>query len=720
MRFSFDKAACQNTRRALRKEWLLTNGLGDYAGSTILCCNTRKYHGLLTVNTPHGRHVLLSALEESIVGGGREFPLSTRQHPDTLYPHGHDYLEAFRLDHWPRCVYRVGDVHLCREILLVQGQSRLAIRWSIRGPAHVPALTLRLRPLLAYRSFHKLTHANAHLRSAATLLPDGFSISPYEGLPSLYIQCRADAEHTFTPQPDWCYNVEYLEERERGFAYSEDLFMPGTLDVPLPPLSGGNACVYLTAGTAVCDGDMRKLWEDAERTRDHSRKNGDGLSGHLARTGQQFCITSPEGRPEVLAGYHWFDAWGRDTLISLPGLTFHAGRTDFGLRVLADMGNHVIDGLIPNMFSPTGDHAYNSVDAALWYAFALQSCLESGAEHLVWLREHAWHALKAVISGYRAGAGKARRLDIRVDDEGLLHAGNAHSQLTWMDARVDGRPVTPRQGCPVEINALWYNTLAFADQLAARFGEAPLTGHEALRRMRTAFLQRFWVPHGGGYLGDVWRDGRLDTAVRPNQIFAVSLPHAILAEDCQAQVVECVRNKLLTPYGLRTLAPDDPHYKGRYDGGTAERDGAYHQGTVWPWLLGHYADALLRTAWDVDGAVMALLDTLTPLYCDHLAQAGLASISEVFDGSPPYKPNGCIAQAWSVAECLRLLLHLQKAAPAVYRRWHQLAAHRMSHPVIGDTAGICRISMATGGGREHAPARQKDTEPATTATDRKY
>ena len=713
MRFSFDKAACQNTRRALRKEWLLTNGLGDYASSTILCCNTRKYHGLLTVNTPYGRHVLLSALEESLVGGGKEFALSTRQHPDTLYPHGHDYLETFRLDHWPRCCYRVGDVRLCREIMLVPGQSRLVVRWSIRGPdpahaqlparmsarmsdqtpPHVPALTLRLRPLLAYRSFHKLTRANTHLRTTTTPLPDGFSISPYQGLPDLYIQCHSDAGHTFIPQPDWCYNVEYLEERERGFDYSEDLFMPGTLDVPLPPLSDGEACVYLTVGTAACHDNVLELWQNAQRTRDNEGKNGDGLTGHLARTGGQFCITSPEGRPEVLAGYHWFDAWGRDTLISLPGLTFFAGRTDFGLRVLADMGSHVQDGLIPNMFSPRGNHAYNSVDAALWYAFALQSCLEADESHLGWLHENAWHALKAVISGYRAGAGKARRLDIRVDADGLLHAGNAHSQLTWMDARVDGRPVTPRQGCPVEINALWYNTLAFADQLAARFGEAPLTGHEALRRMRAAFLQRFWVPGGGGYLGDVWRDGRLDASVRPNQIFAVSLPHAILAEDYQPQVVECVRNRLLTPYGLRTLAPDDPHYRGRYDGGTAARDGAYHQGTVWPWLLGHYADALLRTAWDVDGAVMALLDTLTPLYCDHLAQAGLANISEVFDGSPPYKPNGCIAQAWSVAECLRLLQRLQKAAPAVYERWHTLAAHRMSHPVIGDTAGICRISM---------------------------
>ena len=703
MRFSFDKAACQNTRRALRKEWLLTNGLGDYASSTILYCNTRKYHGLLTVNTPYGRHVLLSALEESIVGGGKEFYLSTRQHPGTLYPHGHGYLEAFRLDQWPQYVYRVGDVRLCREALLVPGESQIVLRWSVRGPTPVLPLTLRLRPLLAYRSFHKLTRANPDLRTDTTPLPDGFSISPYEGLPTLYIQCQTSQGYAFTPQPDWCRNVEYLEERERGFPYSEDLFIPGTLDVTIPPPAerAEECCVYLVAGTKPCGQDLHQVWEDASRERTRAYKAGGGLAEYLSRAGQQFCIEGPSGRPEVLAGYHWFDAWGRDTLISLPGLTFHAGRTDFGLRILADMGRHVQDGLIPNMFSPQGDHAYNSVDAALWYAFALQSCLEVDADQLAWVRENAWPALKAVISGYRAGEGKARQLDIHVDAEGLLHAGNAHSQLTWMDAQAGNGPVTPRQGYPVEINALWYNTLAFADQLAIWFGEAPLTGDTALRRLRAVFFQRFWIHGGGGYLGDVWRAGKVDASVRPNQIFAVSLPHAILAEEYQAQVVECVRNKLLTPYGLRTLAPDHPHYKGRYDGDPATRDAAYHQGTVWPWLLGHYADALLRTAWDIDGAALALLDTLTPLYCDHISQAGLGSISEIFDGSPPYKPNGCIAQAWSVAECLRLLLRMQKAAPAVYQRWQKLAAHRMAHPVIGDTTGVCRVSMVLEGCKKH-------------------
>ena len=689
MRFSFDKAACQNTRRALRKEWLLTNGLGDYAGSSILCCNTRKYHGLLTVNTPLGRHVLLSALEESVMGGGKEFFLSTRQHPRTLYPHGHEYLESFRLDQWPEFTYRVGDVRLRREMFLIHGTSRLLLRWSIQGLSKLPPLTLRIKPLLAYRHFHALTRANSHLHVRTQDVPRGFSITPYEGLPTLYMQVRGP--FTFLPSPDWFHNVEYMQERERGFPDSEDLFQPGILDIPLPPLPEGGS-VYMAVGTEPVaeDGeDLEAIWEAESRARTKAHHNGGGLIGHLAQMGRQFCIETPSGRPAVLAGYHWFDAWGRDTLISLPGLAFYGDRTEFGLRVLEQVAGSLKNGLTPNCFAEDGNHAYNSADASLWYAFAVQCYLQENPEGLNWVREHAWAALKAIVSGYRQGPG----MDIFVDENGLLHAGNAHTQLTWMDAQADGRPVTPRHGCPVELNALWYNTLAFVDYLAGVFREPKWEDAKGLRALRTSFFEHFWVTRGGGYLGDVWRDGMLDQSVRPNQILAVSLPYPVLEEQHQPQVVECVRNKLLTPFGLRTLSPDDPGYRGRYEGGPASRDAAYHQGTVWPWLLGHYTDALLRVAWDVDGAVQALLDRVTPLFCDHLTDAGLASISEIFDASPPYRPNGCIAQAWSVAECLRMLIRLKRAAPGVYKAWEKLAAYRLANPISGDTAGVCRVIM---------------------------
>jgi Glycogen debranching enzyme len=333
----------------------------------------------------------------------------------------------------------------------------------------------------------------------------GFAARPYESLPPLYIQAAGDsgkacaraanaegaatsekcgphAAASFFAEPDWCRNVEYFEERERGFDDSEDLFMPGTLEIALPPLPQGGY-VYVAAGTEACGENLRTLWETESRARTDAHLAGGGLAGQLAQAGGQFCITTPSGRATVIAGYPWFDDWGRDTLISLPGLTFYAGREEFGLHVLAEVGRHIRNGLVPNMFSESGEHAYNSVDASLWYAFALQQVLAAVPDGLAWARQHAWDALKAIIKGYRKGPG----MGIFVDAEGLLHAGDAHTQLTWMDAQVNGCPVTPRHGCPVEINALWYNTLAFADSLAAAFQEPLLTGERQRAAMRDAF-----------------------------------------------------------------------------------------------------------------------------------------------------------------------------------------------------------------------------------------
>lgn len=666
MRFSFDKAACQNTRRALRKEWLLTNGLGDYAGSSILCCNTRKYHGLLTVNTPLGRHVLLSALEESVMGGGKEFFLSTRQHPRTLYPHGHEYLESFRLDQWPEFTYRVGDVRLRREMFLIHGTSRLLLRWSIQGLSKLPPLTLRIKPLLAYRHFHALTRANSHLRVRTQDVPRGFSITPYEGLPTLYMQVRGP--FTFLPSPDWFHNVEYMQERERGFPDSEDLFQPGILDIPLPPLPEGGS-VYMAVGTEPVaeDGeDLEAIWEAESRARTKAHHNGGGLIGHLAQMGRQFCIETPSGRPAVLAGYHWFDAWGRDTLISLPGLAFYGDRTEFGLRVLEQVAGSLKNGLTPNCFAEDGNHAYNSADASLWYVWAVQQMLKALPDRKRLVRERCWPVIKNIIEHY--GGGKVPF--VTPDAEGFLSVGNPGTQLTWMDAVANGRPVTPRHGQPVEISALWYNALAFADSLAKAFGEPEWRRTKQLDAMRAVFFKRYWVTdERGDYLADVWRDGGVETCVRPNQLFALSLPYPVLDEERYVSVLSRVRRCLLTPYGLRTLAPSAPGYRPLYEGGPAERDEAYHQGTVWPWLLGAYGEAVLRAAWDVPGSVRELLRTIRPLFAQHLGDAGIGSVSEIFDGDPPHLPNGCIAQAWSVAECLRLLYLLKEAAPGIYAEW---------------------------------------------------
>ncbi len=688
MRFLFDKAACQNTRRALRREWLLTNGLGDYASSSMLNCNTRKYHGLLVAHTPYGRHVLLSALEESLVGEERSFCFSVRQHPMTLNPSGHHFQESFEFDRRPVFTYRFGNARIVRECLLVRGETRLIIRWSITGSGMPPTL-LRLRPLLAYRSFHSLTRENANLHVRTTPVDGGFSISPYDGLPPLYVQ--GDGLCRFMPVPDWYRDVEYQMEHERGFDYKEDLFAPGIVDLPL----AGRTSLYLTVGTSLCEENIEALWARESAAQDAAHAGADGMIGHLAAVGNDVLVDEGDGRPSVLAGYHWFDAWGRDTLISLPGLTFCAGRTQAGLDVLGSMAREMKDGLVPNYLTPDGANAYNSADASLWFAFAVQSYMATAPEQgLEWVREHAWPALRAIVRGFRKGHGPT----VFIDGDGILHAGDATTQLTWMDAMVDGRPVTPRHGCPVELNALWYNTLALTTYLDRKFGEPdPTADGMLLRRMRKAFEERFYVAEDGGYLGDVWRDGMLDKSVRPNQILAVSLPFPILKKTLQAEVVECVRDKLLTPFGLRTLCPDDEAYCRIYRGDAKSRDLSYHQGTVWPWLLGHYADALLKVARDKKGAVRALLDTVTPLLCDHLSEAGIGSISEVFDATPPYVPNGCIAQAWSVAECLRMLTVLKAAAPDVYAHWEKEAAFRLACTSKGDTADVCHAFLPVGG-----------------------
>lgn len=670
MQFFFDKASCQNPRRALRYEWLLTNGLGDYASSSILCCNTRKYHGLFVKATPQGRFVLLSALEESLCREDREFTFSTRQHPMNMYPKGYNFQESYLQNDWPVFRYRMGNTTITREMVLVQNKSQLIIRWNIEGNGILPSV-LRLKPLLSFRSFHGLTHKNDAINPQCSFIHNGFQIQPYEGLPKLSFQTNSN--YTLKAAPTWYYNVEYMMEHERGFPFAEDLFMPGYLDLAIPGLGAH----YLVVGTEpLFDADPADIWKkETQKLEAISLNESDDLAAQFKKAGNQFLVKDQQGRNTILAGYPWFDAWGRDTLIALPGLTFYADRTELGLKILAQLAGSIRNGLIPNMFGADGHDAYNSVDASLWYAAAVQSYLDLPNHDLSWVNKYAWPALKQIVQGYRQGPG----LDVYIDQEGLLHAGNANTQLTWMDAMSNGRPVTPRHGCAVELNALWYNTLELYQRLAHLFNDTSVDERARLKEMRWNFLKNFYVEEGG-YLGDCYRDGYLDKSIRPNQILAVSLKYSILPEEYQLKVFNCVKNNLLTPFGLRTLAPEDPNFRSRYEGGPDERDASYHQGTVWPWLLGPYTDALIRVSWDVEQKIYELLETILPLMSQHLLQAGVGTVSEIFDAAPPYRPNGCIAQAWSVAECTRMLAKARKAAPGVYANFEQKVLQRLRKP----------------------------------------
>jgi len=707
--------------RKIDREWLETDGRGGYASSTLGGCHTRRYHGLLVANltAPEGRHVLLSKLEDSLLVEGEEHFFTSHRYPGVLFPPGPSLLREFILDIHPRFTYQAGKFSLQKSVLLVRDRGILLIRYDLdRSPKEG---LLRLKPLLAYRGYHGLARANPYLRSHTEGIANGFTIEPYAGMPPLFIWTSASSR--FIASPLWYKRFEYTEERERGFDWEEDLFIPGIIEVPVE--EGGTVILAVSCETSgedpvavweteilrrreelsdderladQCTADRPKgesagpsarrrpeatdnerraagsapveklylsgdSWADGRhRLQRRDEPPADGFTGEdrdlfltLLRAGRQFLVTTPSGRPAIIAGYPWFGSWGRDALISLPGLAFGTGRIGEGIEILTEIGRHEREGLLPNFFSADGaPEAYNTVDSSLLYFRAVQELLRV-TDDIDLIRSRFWPVMKRIIDRFLTGT----RFGIGIDARGLLQAGEEGKALTWMDAVVGGRPVTPRYGYAVEINALWYNALCFATDLAGRFDDSEGSFADRLPDIRRSFRETFWIPEKG-CLGDVFHYGILDHSIRPNQLFAVSLPFSPLDPAEQTAVVRTAREQLLTPCGLRTLSPADPAYRGRYRGNGAERDAAYHQGTVWPWLLGTFGEAALRVAEDREQEKEVLKRHLRIFLQNHLREAGIGSVSEVFDGDPPHRPGGCIAQAWSVAELIRLFLLLRK------------------------------------------------------------
>jgi predicted glycogen debranching enzyme len=504
---------------------------------------------------------------------------------------------------------------------------------------------LRIKPLLAYRDHHALTRENMFLRVRTFPAREGFKIDPYEGMPPFFVQIAGRFE--FLPAPSWYRNFEYHRDARRGFAAHEDLFCPGVFEIDLRP----GEPVYLSASVDELPDRLGAMWdEEIEARGAYERKlRGTALEKALERAAPKFYSTDPHGRPAVAAGYPWFLEWGRDAMIALPGLMSYNGETARYLEVLRTFAAHRRHGLVPNFIGATAEaNAYNSADASLWFAWAVQKYLEQTEDH-DGVRGEIFDALKDVFASYRRGTIHG----IRMLSSGLVEAGTPDVQVTWMDAVVDGRPVTPRNGCAVEINALWYNLVCELALLGARYGDPVAAEAAALApRIAAAFVDAFWL-EDEGRLADVVRGAEVDASMRPNQIFAASLPHSPLDAEQALRMLDAVRRELVTPLGVRTLSPGDPGYCGRYAGDPATRDAAYHNGTAWPWLLGHYGEALLRLTADKQAAINALGRCLEA-FERHLDEEGLGTISEVFDGDPPPTPGGCTAQAWSVAEILRL------------------------------------------------------------------
>ena len=646
----FERETWSDLETAFRREWLETNGLGGFASSTIIGLNTRRYHGLLVAATkpPVGRLVLLSKLEETLWIDGKSFDLSANRYPGVIHPQGFHYLKQFCLDPFPVFTYEVEGIEMEKSVFMIHGENSAVIHYEVRRknrPEAPKNLQLEIRPLIAFRDYHGTTHENRVINPRVQERSALASVTPYQGLPSLHLAHNAIE---LRKTGDWYRNFEYEAERERGLDYSEDLFNPFALWFDLRSRRQAS----IIASTEQRDVTQAVEYRRTEITRRRKALVAspveDGFAQSLAAASDQYLVSRGDEKT-VIAGYHWFGDWGRDTMIALPGLTLPTGKYDDACSILRAFAKHVDQGMLPNRFPDAGETPeYNTVDAALWFFEAARAYLAYTSD-LEFVRDELYPLFADIISWHARGT----RYGIKVDPSGLLASGELGVQLTWMDAKVGDCVVRPRWGKPVEIQALWYNALSIMEDLASRFGDE--AARKRYRHMAAvaqwSFNRLFWNEKLG-CLYDVINGGPPDPSIRPNQIFAVSLPHSMLPRDRARSVVEKVEEHLLTPFGLRSLAPSDPQYRGRYTGAPTERDGAYHQGTVWAWLLGPFITAYIKVNGGSNEARRQAQAWLSP-FESHLAEAGLGHISEIFEGDEPYRPCGCIAQAWSVAEILR-------------------------------------------------------------------
>jgi predicted glycogen debranching enzyme len=634
---------------SVTREWLEADGLGGFASGTVAGFRTRRYHALLLVATrpPGGRMALVNGLDASVdIGGGPGSVYLSRQHyaPDVIAPADPPELDAFGRDPWPTWTWSVAPgIRVSQEIFVPQGMPAVATRWRLLD--RTPRAVLTVRPFLSGRDFHALHHENPAFDFRGAVADGSVRWAPYPDVPAV----TALTNGVYIADPAWYRAFVYAEERARGLDFVEDLAAPGRFTWDL---TAGDASLLLTTDPAALARPAEKPEAAWARLAAAERRRRSRLPSALHHAAGAYVVRRGTGKT-IIAGYPWFGDWGRDTLISLRGLCLATGRLDDAKAILLEWAGQVSEGMLPNRFVDQGDAPeFNTVDAALWYVVAVYEYLAAatkGARKGPTRRDVARlkAACLAIVSGYARGT----RYGIRLDVDGLLAAGEPGVQLTWMDAKVGDWVVTPRIGKPVEVQALWLNALRIAGAWDAAW-------KEPYERGRSAFGKRFWNAELG-WLNDVvdpdHRPGTVDASLRPNQIFAVGgLPFPVLDGARARRVVDLVERSLWTPLGPRSLAPDDPRYIGRYEGGVRERDGAYHQGTVWPWLIGPFVEAWVRVRGDTPAARRQARQCFFDPLLVHLDEAGLGHVSEIADGEPPHTPRGCPFQAWSVAEALRL------------------------------------------------------------------
>jgi len=654
---------------AIQKEWIITNGLGSYSSSTVLGVNTRKYHGLLVaaLSPPKDRRVCLAKLDEEIIIGNNTYLLGANEFQNGIFQRGYIYLKEFSISPFPKYTYTMQDVEVQKTILMTHQKNAVVVLYKVLNKSGFD-IKVRVFPLVNGRHFHSVID-RWKIPEEPLQKGEEDEVAILFSIPQSTLMLKTTSGN-FNVAGKWVEKIYYREEAAHGESFLEDCYQPGYFEVGVKPEKIDSFAIITVANKNENDArevlakmpvtmyDIEALFEQETNYQENlltrfyeeheNIPQNDWLSW-VVLAADMFLVkeVGDDGR-SVVAGYHWFGAWGRDIFVSLPGLMLVTGKFEDVREVLLTYKRLCKDGLIPN-FVPeqTEQLAYNSVDATLWYVNAVLQYLKYTGD-FKFVEEQIWQSMKKIITNHMQGTA----FDIHVDSDGLL----SHSaQLTWMDAAIDGQPITPRAGKAVEVQALWYNALRTMELLANRFKETSEAEKYAQMAEKTmkSFVDKFWDLEKN-YLFDVISENERNNSLRPNQIAAIALDFGMLDNVKKEKIVDIVHRELLTPYGLRTLARNDAKYVGIYAGDRRNRDKAYHNGTVWPWLLGLFTTGFLKTKGYAEyRREYAFKNFLLPFFSEQIFKAGLGTISEVFDGEPPHLPRGCIAQAWSVAEPLR-------------------------------------------------------------------
>ncbi|HEY3361653.1 MAG TPA: amylo-alpha-1,6-glucosidase [Methanosarcina sp.] len=631
----------------IKKEWIIGNGLGGYASSTVIGAGTRTYHGLLVAapENSSGRFVLLSSLDEEISINENVYRLATHKYPGTVFPSGFSYLSRFILTPFPLWIYHPDTFTVKKKVFTIHNSNTTCIIYDIRSRRE--GALLRIFPLVNSRNFH-YTVRSGELSFSQKVYSEGVKLESSNGF-----NFSLSSNLQYHPDPKWYYNFEYDVEKQRGLNFQEDNFNPGYFE---SKLKLGTSHFFIVASTedvsALTPEQVEELY-----TRETYRQNllsfnsriTEPFALKLLRATDSFIVKNPSsGENTVIAGYHWFSDWGRDTMISMPGLLLIPRRFEEAKFILKNFSKYCKRGLIPNTFPAFGgEPVYNTVDASLWFIQMVGRYFAYTKDFL--FVSDVWDTVNNIIDHYHKGTD----FGISMDPDYLIRQG---PQLTWMDAKIGEWAVTPRAGKACEINALWYNALKTASNLGTLLGKNVSSYETLATGVASNFESTFWNSETNCLFDLVYEDETgnevKDPAIRPNQIFAVALPYTMLSPEKEKAIVDRVEKDLLIPFGLRTLSTDHPLYKGHYHGDAVTRDAAYHNGTAWPWLLGAYVKAY-RKVHNYSKESLEDMRTLLQGFDTHLETAGIGTISEVFDGDYPYSPGGCIAQAWSVAEIFR-------------------------------------------------------------------